>query len=111
MSGQVIDLSLAAAALRRASAALAPSHDACTRVDKTQPVAILPRVGGPGSVVAPPCHPPATRVQRVPSPGAARVHIPFLSMQYRPRFVECAALVLGTLGGVIVLAIRMAGGA
>ena len=113
MSGQVIDLSLAAAARRRRTcAAMVPSPDACTRV-VTAPAATptpLPSVAVPGDPVTLPSHHAPARVQRVSSSGESTV-LPFLSLHVRAEFVERAAVVLGCAGAVLLLGIRLAGGA
>ena len=115
MSGQVINLSLAAAAKRRkASAAMAFPHDACTRAEKAPAVARspLPSAASPGNLATFPCRPATARVQRV-SHGDQRVQrpLPFFSLRFRPVFVERAAVILGCAGALLVLGIRLAGGA
>lgn len=107
MRGQVLDLSLSAQ--RAPLAAMAFSHDPCTRAD-SGPSEHFPGSAGLGNPAALPCRTASARVQRVTSGGAA-MRFEFLSLQYRPAFVERAAIALGCAGALLIGAVRLAGGA
>ena len=101
MSGNVVQLPQRAAHRRTTCATPAPLHDACTRVGQAPAAAHLPGEAAPVDPVALPCQGAPARVQR----------LPFLSLQWRPAFVERAALALGAAGAVLLLGIRLMEGA
>ena len=88
MSGNVVQLPQRAAHRRTTCATPAPLHDACTRVGQAPAAAHLPGVAAPVDPVAIPCQGAPARVQR----------LPFLSLQWRPAFVERAARVFSVNG-------------